>query len=175
MVHGTPWLRWRRRLSPRRRPRFALAGHSMGGRVCTRSGETRAGAGNRAGADGHGPPAIGCGASPASGRWPAGWPWSRNPAAKACAPWAGSGCKAMVYPSRLSDAVLVNAILDMIASKTPDLYAAADPGVDQPSGKRPSILPKLRCPTLVLCGRERCLVSSETARGNVRADSGGAP
>ena len=30
----------------------------------------------------------------------------------------------MVYPSRLADAVLVNAILDMIARKTPELYAA---------------------------------------------------
>jgi pimeloyl-ACP methyl ester carboxylesterase len=59
----------------------------------------------------------------------------------------------MVYPSRLSDAVLVNAILDMIARKTPDLYAAQTRALIGRPDATP-LLAKIRCPTLVLCGRE---------------------
>jgi len=59
----------------------------------------------------------------------------------------------MVYPSRLTDAILVNAILDMIARRTPDLYAAQTRAlIDRPDAT--PLLAKIRCPTLVLCGQE---------------------
>jgi len=59
----------------------------------------------------------------------------------------------MVYPSRLTDAVLVNAILDMIARRTPGLYAAQTRAlIDRPDAT--PLLAKIRCPTLVLCGQD---------------------
>ena len=59
----------------------------------------------------------------------------------------------MVYPSRLCDAVLVNAILDMIERRTPDVYAAQTRAlIGRPDAT--AVLAKVRCPTLVLCGRD---------------------
>jgi pimeloyl-ACP methyl ester carboxylesterase len=133
-------------------PRFALAGHSMGGRVAL---EVVRRVPERVTAlalmdTGHQPLAAGePGEREVAGRMALvekgrrqgmramGWEWMQG----------------MVYPSRLSDAVLVNAILDMIASKTPDLYAAQTRAlINRPEAT--SLLPKLRCPTLVLCGQE---------------------
>jgi pimeloyl-ACP methyl ester carboxylesterase len=133
-------------------PRFALAGHSMGGRVAL---EVVRRVPERVTAlalmdTGHQPLAAGePGEREVAGRMALveksrrqgmramGWEWMQG----------------MVYPSRLSDAVLVNAILDMIASKNPDLYAAQTQAlINRPEAT--SLLPKLRCPTLVLCGRE---------------------
>jgi pimeloyl-ACP methyl ester carboxylesterase len=59
----------------------------------------------------------------------------------------------MVYPSRLSDAVLVNAILDMIGRRTPDFYAAQTRALIGRPDATP-VLAKIRCPTLVLCGQD---------------------
>lgn len=59
----------------------------------------------------------------------------------------------MVYPSRLSDAVLVNAILDMIERRTPELYAAQTRALIGRPDATP-LLAKIRCPTLVLCGQD---------------------
>jgi pimeloyl-ACP methyl ester carboxylesterase len=59
----------------------------------------------------------------------------------------------MVYPSRLSDALLVNAILDMIERRTPDLYAAQTRALIMRPDATP-VLAKVRCPTLVLCGQD---------------------
>ena len=133
-------------------PRFALAGHSMGGRVAL---EVVRRVPERVTAlalmdTGHQPLAGGePGEREVAGRMALveksrrqgmramGWEWMQG----------------MVYPSRLSDAVLVNAILDMIASKTPELYAAQTRAlINRPEAT--SLLPKIRCPTLVLCGRE---------------------
>jgi pimeloyl-ACP methyl ester carboxylesterase len=59
----------------------------------------------------------------------------------------------MVYPSRLSDPILVNAILDMIERRTPDIYAAQTRAlIGRPDAT--AVLAKVRCPTLVLCGQE---------------------
>jgi pimeloyl-ACP methyl ester carboxylesterase len=133
-------------------PRFALAGHSMGGRVALevvrRIPERVTGLALLD--TGHQPLAVGePGEREVAGRMALveksrrqgmramGWEWLQG----------------MVYPSRLSDALLVNAILDMIASKTPDLYAAQTRAlINRPEAT--SLLPKIRCPTLVLCGRE---------------------
>jgi pimeloyl-ACP methyl ester carboxylesterase len=133
-------------------PRFALAGHSMGGRVAL---EVLRRVPDRVTAlalldTGHTPlPAGEVGEREVAGRLTLvekarrqgmramGWEWLQG----------------MVYPSRLSDAVLVNAILDMIARKTPELYAAQTKALIQRPDATP-LLAKIRCPTLVLCGRE---------------------
>ncbi|HVW70716.1 MAG TPA: alpha/beta hydrolase [Steroidobacteraceae bacterium] len=133
-------------------PRFALAGHSMGGRVAL---EVIRRVPERVSAlalldTGYQPLAPGeAGESEVTGRLALveksrrqgmramGWEWMQG----------------MVYPSRLSDAVLVNAILDMIERKTPDLYAAQTKALIGRPDATP-LLAKIRCPTLVLCGRE---------------------
>jgi len=59
----------------------------------------------------------------------------------------------MVHPSRLADAPLVEAIVEMLARKSPEIYA----GQIRALLARPDAAPVLaavRCPTLVLCGRE---------------------
>jgi pimeloyl-ACP methyl ester carboxylesterase len=62
--------------------------------------------------------------------------------------------RAMVHPSRLEDApALIEAILDMIASKSADLYEAQIRALlERPDAS--DVLPQIRCPTLVLCGRD---------------------
>lgn len=132
-------------------PKFALAGHSMGGRVALeviRRVPERVTAlalmdtGYQALAPGE------AGEREIAGRMTLvekarrrgmramGWEWLQG----------------MVYPSRLSDAILVNAILDMIARRTPDLYAAQTRAlINRPDAT--SVLAKIRCPTLVLCGQ----------------------
>jgi pimeloyl-ACP methyl ester carboxylesterase len=133
-------------------PRFALAGHSMGGRVVL---EVIRRVPERVTAlalldTGHQPLAAGePGEREVAGRMALveksrrqgmramGWEWLQG----------------MVYPSRLSDAVLVNAILDMIERKTPDLYAAQTHALINRPDATP-LLARIRCPTLVLCGRE---------------------
>ena len=133
-------------------PRFALAGHSMGGRVALEvvrrvpervialalmdTGHLPLAAGEPGEREVAGRMAL-VEKSRRQGMRAMGWEWMQG----------------MVYPSRLSDAVLVNAILDMIASKTPDLYAAQTRAlINRPEAT--SLLPKIRCPTLVLCGQE---------------------
>jgi pimeloyl-ACP methyl ester carboxylesterase len=59
----------------------------------------------------------------------------------------------MVHPDRLSDTELINAILEMIARKTPDIFAAQIKALlDRPDAT--TVLPQIQSPTLVLCGRE---------------------
>jgi pimeloyl-ACP methyl ester carboxylesterase len=59
----------------------------------------------------------------------------------------------MVHPERLSDAHLMNAILDMISRKTPDIFAAQIKALLERPDAAP-LLSGIRCPALVLCGRE---------------------
>lgn len=133
-------------------PRFALAGHSMGGRVAF---EVIRRVPDRVAAlavldTGHLPlPAGEAGEREIASRMglvekarrngmrAMGWDWLQG----------------MVYPSRLADAVLVNAVLDMFERKTPEIYAAQTRAlIGRPDAT--SLLGKIRCPTLVLCGRE---------------------
>jgi pimeloyl-ACP methyl ester carboxylesterase len=133
-------------------PRFALAGHSMGGRVALEvvrrvpervialalmdTGHHALAAGEPGEREVAGRMAL-VEKSRRQGMRAMGWEWMQG----------------MVYPSRLSDAVLVNAILDMIANKNPELYAAQTRAlINRPEAT--SLLPKIRCPTLVLCGQE---------------------
>lgn len=133
-------------------PRFAIAGHSMGGRVAL---EVVRRVPDRVIAlglldTGYQPLAAGeAGEREVAGRHALvekarrrgmramGWEWLQG----------------MVYPSRLSDALLVNAILDMIERGTPDLYAAQTRALIGRPDAAP-VLAKVRCPTLVLCGQD---------------------
>jgi pimeloyl-ACP methyl ester carboxylesterase len=59
----------------------------------------------------------------------------------------------MVHPARLSDRTLIDSIIEMFARKTPGIFK----GQIQALLERPDATPVLyaiRCPTLVLCGRE---------------------
>lgn len=61
--------------------------------------------------------------------------------------------RGMVHPDRLRDELLIGRILDMIARHSADLYEAQIHALL----KRPdasALLPQIRCPTLVLVGRE---------------------
>ena len=59
----------------------------------------------------------------------------------------------MLNPRRLSDTALVGSILDMIERRTPDYYAAQTRAMlSRPDAT--SLLGDIRCPALVLCGRE---------------------
>ncbi len=59
----------------------------------------------------------------------------------------------MVHPSRLSDRRLITAIVGMMARKTPEVYAAQIRALLERPGAKP-VVAATRCPTLVLCGRE---------------------
>ena len=59
----------------------------------------------------------------------------------------------MVHPSRRSDRELMNTILDMIERKTPDHFEAQVRALLGRPDARP-LLSRIACPTLVLCGRE---------------------
>jgi pimeloyl-ACP methyl ester carboxylesterase len=59
----------------------------------------------------------------------------------------------MVHPSRLNDTALIDAVLDMFEAKSPDIFAAQIRALlNRPDGT--SVLPTIKCPTLVLCGHE---------------------
>lgn len=59
----------------------------------------------------------------------------------------------MVHPDRLNDQPLINAILDMIARKTPVQFAAQIQALlERPDAEQ--VLLSVRCPTLILCGQQ---------------------
>lgn len=59
----------------------------------------------------------------------------------------------MVHPDRLGDKPLIEDILRMIARRTPAQFAAQIKALlERPDGE--PVLKTIRCPTLVLCGRE---------------------
>jgi len=61
--------------------------------------------------------------------------------------------KGIIHPDRLSDQALVGAIVDMMGRKTPEIFAAQIKALlERPDAS--SVLPTVRCPALVLCGRE---------------------
>jgi len=59
----------------------------------------------------------------------------------------------MVHPSRLRDKALIDSIVEMLARKTPEIYAAQIKALLERPNATP-VLSAIRCPTLVLCGRE---------------------
>jgi pimeloyl-ACP methyl ester carboxylesterase len=133
-------------------PRFALAGHSMGGRialeVARRVPERLIGlalldTGHEALAPGE------AGKREAEGRH-ALLALARREGMRAM---ARTWVQGMVYPPRLSDEELIEPILDMFERRTPDLFAMQIRALlARPDAT--SVLSTLKCPTLVLCGRE---------------------
>jgi len=133
-------------------PRFAVAGHSMGGRVALEvirrvpervialalldTGYQALAAGEAGVREVAGRHAL-VEKARRQGMRAMGWEWLQG----------------MVYPSRLCDAVLVNAILDMIERRTPDLYAAQTRALIARPDATP-VLAKVHCPTLILCGQD---------------------
>lgn len=132
--------------------RFAIAGHSMGGRVAL---EVMRRVPERIIAlalldTGHLPVAAGeAGEREVAGRL-ALVEMARREGMRAM---AREWMQGMVHPRRLTDTALVNGILDMIERRTPDLYAAQTRALIGRSDLTP-VLRSIRCPTLVLCGRE---------------------
>jgi pimeloyl-ACP methyl ester carboxylesterase len=133
-------------------PRFALAGHSMGGRIALEVarrvpdrliGLALLDTGYEALAPGE------AGKREAEGRHGL-LAMARREGMRAM---ARTWLQGMVYPPRLSEEELVEPILDMFERRTPDLFALQIKGLlGRPDAT--SVLPTLQCPTLVLCGRE---------------------
>lgn len=133
-------------------PRFALAGHSMGGRIALEvvrrapdrlSGLALLDTGYEALAPGE------AGEKEAAGRH-ALLELARRQGMRAM---ARTWVQGMVYPPRLRDAELVDAILAMFERRTPDLYAKQIRALLSRSDAT-SVMRSIPCPTLVLCGRE---------------------
>ena len=136
-------------LAPRR---FAMAGHSMGGRVALesfrRAPERVAGLAlldtnylprpaGEAGAREERERRALLELARASGTRAMGEKWVQS----------------MVHPARLGDRALIEAILDMFARKSADIFAAQIRALlDRPDAG--PLLPAIRCPALVSCGRE---------------------
>jgi len=59
----------------------------------------------------------------------------------------------MVHPSRLRDKVLIDSIVEMLARMSPEIYAGQIKALLERPNATP-VLSAIRCPTLVLCGRE---------------------
>lgn len=59
----------------------------------------------------------------------------------------------MVHPDRVADTALMESIRAMVERKTPDIFAAQIKALLGRPDAAP-LLPRIRCPTLVLCGRE---------------------
>jgi len=133
-------------------PRFAVAGHSMGGRVAL---EVYRAAPERISGvalldTGHHPLAAGAaGEKEVAGRF-ALLDLARR---KGMRTMATQWVQGMVHPARLNDTALIDSILDMFESKTPEIYAAQTRALINRPDAGPVML-SIRCPTLVLCGHE---------------------
>jgi pimeloyl-ACP methyl ester carboxylesterase len=133
-------------------PRFAIAGHSMGGRivleVVRRSPERITGVALLD--TGYEPLAAGdVGLREKNGRH-ALLALARTQGMRAM---ARAWVQGMVHPARLADSELVEAILQMMERRTPEDFAAQIRALlGRPDAA--NVLTDIRCPTLVLCGRE---------------------
>jgi pimeloyl-ACP methyl ester carboxylesterase len=133
-------------------PRFALAGHSMGGRIALEVGRRvpERLIGFALLDTGYEPLAPGeAGEREAAGRH-ALLAVARGEGMRAM---ARTWVRGMVYPPRVTDEKLIEPILDMFERRTPNLFALQIKALlTRPDAT--SVLPTLQCPTLVLCGRE---------------------
>lgn len=141
-----------RRILDNAPPRFAVAGHSMGGRVALevfRAAPERVAGMALMDTGFHALPAGQAGRLEAKGRFDL----LAKARAQGMRAMAHEWVQGMVHPSRLSDSMLVNGILDMFESKTPEMYAAQIHALlNRPDGG--PLLRLIRCPSLVLCGHE---------------------
>jgi len=132
--------------------RFAIAGHSMGGRVAfevfRRAPERIAGIALMDTA--YGPRRDGiAGEEEASARYALLEIARKNGTRAMGAVWV----RPMVHRSRRADTALIDAILDMIGRKTPDIFAAQIKALLERPDATP-LLEKIQCPAMVLCGRQ---------------------
>ena len=133
-------------------PRFAIAGHSMGGRIALevyRAAPERI-SGVALMDTGHHPLAPGAaGEKEVAGRF-ALLETARREGMRAM---ARQWLQGMVHPARLSESSLVEPILDMFEAKSPEVYAAQTRALINRPDAGP-VLSTIRCPTLVLCGHD---------------------
>jgi pimeloyl-ACP methyl ester carboxylesterase len=133
-------------------PRFALAGHSMGGRVALevwRRAPERVAALALLDTDVTALAAGEAGEREAAGRYEL----LEIARAQGMATMATRWVQGMVWKPRLNDAALVRPVVDMMARSSAAVFAAQ---IRALLG-RPDVsvlLPAIRCPTLVLCGQE---------------------
>jgi pimeloyl-ACP methyl ester carboxylesterase len=59
----------------------------------------------------------------------------------------------MVHTRRINDTELVNSIIEMMSRKTPEIFAAQERALLSRPDASP-VLEQIRCPALLLCGRE---------------------
>jgi len=133
-------------------PRFALAGHSMGGRIALEMFRL---APERIAAlalldTGVAPLAAGeAGAREVAGRHEL----LAIARAQGMAAMATRWVQGMVWPPRLQDKPLVDGVIQMMARSNADVFAAQIRAlISRPDAR--GLLPAIRCPTLVLCGEE---------------------
>jgi pimeloyl-ACP methyl ester carboxylesterase len=133
-------------------PRFALAGHSMGGRIAFevfRAAPERV-TGMALMDTGSHPVAAGeAGRSEAEGRYRL-LEVARRDGMRAM---AHAWVQGMVHASRLGERELIEAILDMFEANSPDIYAAQIRALLSRPDAGP-LLAKIRMPTLLLAGHE---------------------
>jgi pimeloyl-ACP methyl ester carboxylesterase len=66
---------------------------------------------------------------------------------------AAKWVQGMVHPDRLSDRPLIEAMIEMMARKTPEAFGAQIRALLNRRDSTP-VLPTIQCPALVLCGRQ---------------------
>jgi pimeloyl-ACP methyl ester carboxylesterase len=133
-------------------PRFALAGHSMGGRVAFQIFQKAreritglalldtAATPRRAGSEGD---------AEAEQRYKL----LEKAKTDGMRAMGREWLQRMVHPDRLSDTQLIGAILDMIERKTPEIFAAQIQALlTRPDATK--LLREIECPAVVLCGRQ---------------------
>jgi pimeloyl-ACP methyl ester carboxylesterase len=69
----------------------------------------------------------------------------------------------MVHPSRLTDAPLIDSIVEMFGRKSPDVFAGQIKALLERPDAGP-VLASVRCPTMVMCGREDAWAQLEVHR-----------
>jgi pimeloyl-ACP methyl ester carboxylesterase len=132
--------------------RFALAGHSMGGRVAfevMRRARDRVEALAILDSACHPLPAGAAGEREAAGRWRLAAKARTDGMRAAGEEWL----KIMIPPARYGDRALTTAILDMIERKTPEIFEAQIRALLGRPDARP-LLSTVTSRTLVLCGRD---------------------
>lgn len=133
-------------------PRFAIAGHSMGGRVAM---EVFRAAPERVAAVAlidTGVQAVAAGAAGQRER-DSRLELLEFARREGMAPMARRWVQNMVHPTRLADSRLIDTIVAMFARRSPELFAAQIRAL-LTRRETESLLPSLRCPVLVLVGQD---------------------
>jgi len=133
-------------------PTFAVAGHSMGGRVALEIVRRAPGRVERLAlldSGCHARPTGAAGDTERAGRLAL----LASAREHGMRTMARTWVQPMVHPARLADAALIDAILDMFARRTPLQFAGQiEALLDRPDAT--DVLRAVTCPALVLCGRE---------------------